>query len=139
MCGGPDWKISLYHDIETLKKSSSLSTLQSLEQSKNCVEEDNDGDVLKQETQDLAGLLSSPDTKTRDNGTPSNIKSELNSGSNNDIKEEIKEEISVKNEPGNPGSVGKMPNGDANPGQWTSPMTCLLWQYVCIEIIFLYN
>ena len=93
-----------------------LLSLQSLEQSKNCVEEENDGDVLKQENQDLAGLLSSPETKSRDNGTPSGIKAELNSANNADIKEEVKEEISIKNEPSNPGSVGKMPNGDATTG-----------------------
>lgn len=88
-----------------------------METSKNCVDNDeNDGDVLKQETQDLAGLLSSPDTKPLPHENNINpVKSEINSAPDG-LKEEIKEENVVKQEPINPGSVGKLPNGDANSG-----------------------
>ena len=89
-----------------------------MEQKKNCVDDENDGDVLKQENQDLAGLLSSPDTKPRHemNGN-GGVKQELNP----DLKEEIKEEI--KQEHGGPGSVGKLPNGDAVSGTFSFFLT----------------
>ena len=97
-----------------------------MEQNKNCVDEDNDGDVLKQETQDLAGLLSSPESKPRPAApgrgdahpdiNSNGVKAEV--GAVGDVvKEELKEEGGVKQEPGGPGSVGgKLPNGDANIG-----------------------
>lgn len=93
--------------------------IQSMETSKNCVDNDeNDGDVLKQESQDLAGLLSSPDTKPLPHDNNINpVKAELNSGDAG-MKDEIKEEHAVKQEPVNPGSVGKLPNGDANSGNY---------------------
>ena len=83
-----------------------------METSKNCIDnEDNDGDVLKQETQDLAGLL-----PLENSINP--VKAELNPGEGiGGLKDEIKEENSVKQELSNPGSVGKLPNGDANPGK----------------------
>ena len=91
-----------------------------METSKNCIDnEDNDGDVLKQETQDLAGLLSSPEAKLLPLENSINpVKAELNPGEGiGGLKDEIKEENSVKQELSNPGSVGKLPNGDANPGK----------------------
>lgn len=100
-----------------------------METTKNCVDNDeNDGDVLKQETQDLAGLLSSPDTKPHPH--ENNIKAELNSGDGG-IKDEIKDENSVKQEPGNPGSVGKLPNGDANSG---NTLNCTVLEIKTINV-----
>lgn len=108
-----------------------------METSKNCVDNDeNDGDVLKQESQDLAGLLSSPDTKPIPHDNSINpVKAELNSG-DHIVKDEIKEENAVKQEPGNPGSVGKLQNGDVNPGDYLrlSLYVDLYFYWKCCEI-----
>lgn len=89
--------------------------------------EESDGDVLKQETQDLVGLLSSPDPKQRHDTAPA-IKMEVH-----DIKEEVKEENSVKIESNNPANVGKLPNGDANLGMCgqTAQQGCNLHVGMC--------
>ena len=76
------------------------------------------------------GLLSSPDSKPRAALDPPPGKQDpvadlKGSGGAAAIKEEIKEESAIKSEPAmNPGSVGKMPNGDVNSGMLEC--TCML-------------
>ena len=84
-----------------------------MEQNKTCRNDDDSNDVMKKEPQDLAGLLSSPDSKSTHEVNTNGVKSEPVS----EVKEEIKEEIKTENVR-TPGSVGKLPNGDANSGKF---------------------
>ena len=84
-----------------------------MEQSKPCGNDDDSNDVMKKEPQDLAGLLSSPESKPAPHEVNTNgVKTEPGT----EVKEEIKEEIKMENVR-TPGSVGKLPNGDANSGR----------------------
>ena len=97
-----------------------------MEQSKPCGNDDDSNDVMKKEPQDLAGLLSSPDSKPVSHEVNANgVKAEPGS----EIKEEIKEEIKMENVR-TPGSVGKLPNGDANSGRIHSNKISLIISHV---------
>ena len=102
-----------------------------MEQSKPCGNDDDSNDVMKKEPQDLAGLLSSPDSKPVSHEVNTNgVKAEPGS----EIKEEIKEEIKMENVR-TPGSVGKLPNGDANSGRIHINKTSLKFGSLIIQLI----